>query len=89
MLKRGMAVLLFSVTCACAPAHPEEGKAKGLDLVTDAAGALVTKAQALLSGNLEVKMDVDKDRAAKKDDYTLDATGQKVPKATVTKSGRR
>jgi hypothetical protein len=59
-----------------------EGKVQGVDLVTDAAAALVTKAFAMLSGNLDVTVKTDTDRIKNKNNYTKDAIGLTVPKST-------
>lgn len=61
-------------------------KFTGVTTVTDAAGSVINKAEALLSGNLEMKMELNKNRSSK-DDYTYNAIGQRIPKATATKTG--
>ncbi len=63
----------------------DEKKVQGVDLVTDTAAAVVTKAFAILSGDLEVTMKPEEDKAKKKENYTENALGEMVPKATVTK----
>ena len=67
---------------------PAQPKVKGLDLATDVVGDVGNKAVALLNGNLSVDMKIGKDPALKKDDYTYNAIGQRIPKATATKTGR-
>ncbi|MDD3904901.1 MAG: hypothetical protein PHS46_00030 [Candidatus Omnitrophica bacterium] len=61
----------------------DKNKVQGVDLVTDATAAVVTKATALMTGNLEVKMEIDNDRAKREQNYTRNALGEKVPKTTV------
>jgi hypothetical protein len=63
----------------------DKNKVQGVDLVTDATAAVVTKATALVTGNLEVKMEIDNDRAKREQNYTRNALGEKVPKTTVKK----
>jgi hypothetical protein len=58
---------------------------KGVGLVEDVSGVM-NKATALLSGNLEMTMELNKNRPSK-DDYTYNALGQRVPKRTATKTG--
>lgn len=83
--------VLVSAGAICGPLYAEEenaaekNKVQGVDLVTDAVAAVVTKAFAILSGNLEVTMPPDTDRIKNKDKYRLDAIGQTVPKATIAK----
>jgi hypothetical protein len=55
-----------------------------LDMVSDTVGQVFNKANAILSGNLEVTMSKKVD---KRDDYTINAMGQRVPKKTAIKSG--
>lgn len=65
----------------------EEKKAKGLDMISDTVTAAANKASAILTLNLEVTMDEDKDKYKYKDNYTVNAIGQRVPRATSTKTG--
>ena len=58
---------------------------RGVGLVEDVSGVM-NKATALLSGNLEMTMELNKNRLSK-DDYTYNALGQRVPKKTATKTG--
>jgi hypothetical protein len=60
---------------------PQEVK---LDMVSDTVEAAFSKANAILSGNLEVTMSKKVD---KRDDYTINAMGQRVPKATAIHTG--
>lgn len=61
----------------------DERKAQGVDLVTDAAAALVNKGFAMLSGKLEVTVNTDNDRIKNKNNYTQNILGQSVPKSTA------
>ena len=67
----------------------EEPKAKGLDVVTDTAIALIHKTNAFFQGNLAWTMTPEKDKYER--DYTIDALGRKVPRSTLGKydSGNR
>jgi hypothetical protein len=71
----------FISSSACAP----EKKVKDLDLVTDVAADVVGKANAILTGSLEVTMSKSKPSAP--DKYFTNVIGQKVPKSTVSKTG--
>ena len=90
MKYRGILAFLLIVSM-CGPIFADEKKAsdekrvQGVDLVTDAVAAVVTKSFAILSGNLEVTMPVDNDRIKNKNNCTENALGQMVPKSTVTK----
>lgn len=61
---------------------------KGVDLVTDAAAAAVTKAKALLSMDLEITMAPDNEKYKNKNNYTINAIGEKTPKSTMKKTGK-
>jgi len=67
--------------------QPTAQKAQGLDMVSDTVASVFDKANALLSGNLEVTMSKEKDKAAAQNNFERNAMGQKVPKATAVKSG--
>jgi len=67
---------------------PTQPKVKGLDLATDVVGDVTNKAGALLRGDLVITMEPGTDPALKKDEYTYNALGQKVPKKTAIKTGR-
>lgn len=58
--------------------------AKGLDMVSDTVASVFNKANALMSGNLEVTMS--KDKESTEDKYERNAIGQRVPKSTAVKS---
>ena len=60
-----------------------EEKTKGLEIVPDTATAIINKASALITGNLECTMTIDKDKY--RDDYTLDPQGRRIPRATLKK----
>ncbi len=62
--------------------------AKGVDLVTDAAAAVVTKAKALLSLDLEITMSPDTEKYKNKNGCTVNAIGERVPRSTITKTSR-
>jgi len=62
----------------------QQQDAKGLDMVSDTVASVFDKANALLSGNLEVTMDKEKENTAAQ--YERNAIGQKVPKSTAVKS---
>ena len=84
---RYSAVIAFILTAgiSCGALCAEEKKPQGLDLVTDAVAAAVTKANALLSGNLEFTMEQDRDKYKNRDNYTENAIGERVPKSTGVK----
>ena len=85
------AVLFVVIAGMCLPAFSEDNtpkaqdKVQGVDLVTDAAAAVVSKTFALLSGKLEFTMPSEEARIKNKDKYTENVIGQTIPKATVTK----
>lgn len=62
----------------------QKPKAQGLDMVSDTVAAAFTKANALLSGNLDITV-TPKQRKA--DEYTIDAMGLRVPKSTAIRTG--
>ena len=55
-----------------------------LDMVSDTVASVFNKANALLAGNLEITMS---NKVEKRDDYTINAMGQRVPKSTAIKAG--
>jgi len=55
-----------------------------LDMVSDTVAAVFNKANALLAGDLEITMS---SKVEKRDDYTINAMGQRVPKSTAIKAG--
>ena len=61
--------------------YAADEKAKGLEVVTDTATAVVNKTTALLTGNLECTMTTGKDKYRK--DYTFDPQGRRIPRATL------
>ena len=65
-------------------AQKQQQDAKGLDMVSDTVASVFDKANALLSGNLEVTMDKEKENTTVQ--YERNAIGQKVPKSTAVKS---
>jgi hypothetical protein len=64
----------------------KSGQVKGVETVTDVVSSVTNKASALLSGNLEMKMELNENRAPK-DEYTTNALGQRVPKNSALKEG--
>jgi hypothetical protein len=65
-------------------AQAQKQDAKGLDMVSDTVSSVFGKANALLSGNLEVTMS--KEKVDTSGQYTRNAIGQKVPTSTAVKS---
>jgi hypothetical protein len=78
----GLAMMLVSVSAYADDKQPQQ-EVK-LDMVSDTVGQVFNKANAILSGNLEVTMSKKVD---KRDDYTINAMGQRVPKATAVNTG--
>lgn len=68
-----------------ATAAADKPAGKGVGPIEDVSGVL-NKATALLSGNLEMEMELNKNKTSD-EDYTYNAIGQRVPKATAVKSG--
>ena len=56
----------------------EDTKVKGVEIVPDTATAIVNKANALLTGNLECTMTIGKDKY--RNDYDMDPQGRKIPR---------
>jgi hypothetical protein len=84
----GFAMMLISIS-AYADDNQQKQQDKPeqevkLDMVSDTVGQVFDKANAILSGNLEVTMSPKVD---KRDDYTINAMGQRVPTKTAIKSG--
>jgi len=77
------AVLITAGLCFSAQAE-EKDAAKGLDMVSDTVAAAFSKANALLSGNLDITMPPKKPDT--KEQSTINALGQRVPKTTAIKS---
>lgn len=79
------AVLITAGLCLSAQAEEKEAaKAKGLDMVSDTVATAFSKANALLSGNLDVTMSLEKPDT--REQSTTNAIGQRVPKSTAIKS---
>ena len=55
--------------------------------ITDAVNAAITKSSALLSGNLDVEVKMNTNADKRPQEYTTNAIGQRVPKATAVKTG--
>jgi len=64
-----------------------QAKVTGISTATDAVTSVVDKADALLTGNLSITMEPDKDKSLTKNDYTYNALGQRVPKTTASNTG--
>ena len=77
-------VMLVVGVCGLAYADEEKQKAQGLDMVSDTVATAFNKANALLAGNLDFTMSLDKPNT--EEQFTTNALGQKVPKATAVKS---
>lgn len=81
---RSTAIAVFAVILViCGSGFAEEDKTKGLDVVTDTTVAVIKKANAFLQGNLEWTMPAGTSNYKK--DYTIDATGRRVPSKTLGK----
>lgn len=87
-------VMLSLVVCAVGWAEdatqataekPEQKKVDVAGPIEDVSGVM-NKATALLSGNLEMTMELNKNKPSK-EDYTYNSLGQRVPKSTATKTG--
>jgi hypothetical protein len=81
---RYVSVAVFAVIAGmCAYLYAGEEKTKGLEIVPDTVTAIVSKVDALITGNLECTMTIDKDKY--RDDYTLDPQGRRIPRSTLKK----
>ncbi len=82
----GLAMLLLSVLAYAGGNQPKEKPPNevNFDMVSDTVGQLFGKANAIVSGNIDITMSP---RVDKKDDYTINAMGQRVPKATAINTG--
>ena len=82
-------IFLAVILGICGSGLAEENKTKGLDIVTDTAVTVIKKTDAFFQGNLEWQMKPGADKYKK--DYTVDALGRKIPRATLGKydSGER
>ena len=76
-------ILGVSVYVNAEDAKPK--KVKGLDVVSDTAVTVINKTNAFFQGNLEITMSKDPDKNKNKNNYSVNAIGQKVPKSTDTK----
>lgn len=85
IVKKALVVALLVIgpaSWSCADENQQ--KAKGLDMVSDTVATTFKKATALLEGKLEVTMSLDKTNTTTQ--FSTNAIGQKVPKATAIKS---
>lgn len=73
----------------CFSLNAEERSQKGLEIIPDTVAAAVNKTTALLAGDLEITMSSQADGAKNKRNYTTNALGQKVPRSTIIKSGKK
>ena len=83
------AILTILIVGACVSSYAEETgqdeqKAQGLDMVSDTVKTALSKANALLTGNLDITMSLDKPNT--EEQFTRDAIGRKVPKSTAVSS---
>lgn len=78
-------VFFLSIALLCGPLYAEEGAAKetkGLDIVSDVAISIIKKTNAFFQGNLDITMEQDADKYKKKNKYSRNAIGQKIPAST-------
>ncbi|MCM8790476.1 MAG: hypothetical protein NC938_02100 [Candidatus Omnitrophica bacterium] len=88
---RAILLTIFCCVASCATviagedgqSHYQE-EVKGLDLVSDTVALVFNKANAILTGNLDI--DMSKDRQNTEGQYIRNAIGQKVPASTAVKS---
>ena len=89
MQKKSVVALITISLVVSFSAYADEAKEKpkveGVQVVTDAAVALVQKSKALLFLDLEIDMSAKK--PVPKNQYTFNALGQRVPRSTVLKRG--
>lgn len=88
-IRCGIITILTLIAGGCGELCAEdEGskEPKGLDVVSDVAVTLIKKTNAFFQGNLEITMPPDVDSNKNKDNYSSNAIGQRVPKATNTKN---
>lgn len=76
-------ILAASVYVNAEDAKPKE--IKGLDVVSDTAVTVINKTNAFFQGNLEITMSKATDKNKNKNNYSVNAIGQKVPKSTDAK----
>jgi hypothetical protein len=74
---------IITAVLMCGMLYAADPKTKGLEVVPDTATAVVNKAEALLTGNLDVTMSTGKDKY--RDDYDTDPLGRHIPRATLRK----
>lgn len=84
MRYRGIAVVIITAGLCLSAGAEEKEAAKGLDMVSDTVATAFNKANALLSGNLDVTMSLEKPDT--EEQFTTNALGQRVPKTTAIKS---
>lgn len=63
---------------------PDDNRQVKLDMVSDTVSTAFSKVNAVLQWNMDVTMSPEKGNAPQQ--YTINAIGQKVPKATAVKS---
>ena len=76
-------VVFVMIVGTCSLLYAADEMVKGLDIVTDTTAAVVNKASALITGNLECTMAAGKDKY--RNDYTFDPQGRRIPRATLGK----
>lgn len=78
-----LAAAIIVILGGCCLANAEDDKTKGVEMVPETAVTILKKANAFFAGNLEWTMPAGKDKY--KNDYTVNAMGNKVPAATLKK----
>ncbi len=84
-----MAVFMLVSWVAVSAYAEEKDPPKGVEMISDTVTAAANKTSALLCGKLEFTMSQDRDKYKDKDNYTINAIGQKVPTATRAKSWKK
>ena len=83
-IMRGLRIAVFVVIVgASSLVYAQDEKVKGLEIVPDTVTAVVDKATALVTGNLQCTMSIDKDKY--RNDYITTPQGIRVPRATLGK----
>lgn len=77
---------LHAQTYADDAPQAQEPKVKSLDIVSDTAVTVIRKTSAFFNGNLDITMSSDADKYKYRNEYSVDAIGRKVPKATAVRS---
>ena len=81
--------VLVLIMGMCRSVYAEEEQPKGpVDVTSETAVSILQKANALLTGNLEITMEEDRDKY-NKDNYTVNALGERVPKSTPVRKRKK